>query len=78
MSDRASPSTGKPYGVKAVCDALDVARSSFYERKRRKRSKGRECKKRGPVPAVSDERLLVLIREDLASSPFTGEGHRKV
>ena len=78
MSDRASPSTGKPYGVKAVCSTLDVPRSSFYEKKRRKHAKGRKAKKRGPVPAVSDEKLLALIREDLAASPFTGEGHRKV
>ena len=78
MSDRQSPSTGKPYGVKAVCSTLDVPRSSFYERKRRKRSKGRKHKKRGPVPAVSDEKLLALIKRDLAASPFIGEGHRKV
>ena len=78
MSDRQSPSTGKPYGVMAVCSTLDVPRSSFYERKRRKRSKGRKHKKRGPVPAVSDEKLLAFIKRDLATSPFTGEGHRKV
>jgi len=64
--------------VKAVCSTLDVPRSSFYEKKRRKHTKGRKHKKRGPVPAVSDDKLLALIREDLASSPFTGEGHRKV
>jgi transposase InsO family protein len=27
---------------------------------------------------VSDEELLAKVRADLASSPFTGEGHRKV
>jgi transposase InsO family protein len=27
---------------------------------------------------ISDENLLALIRDDLAASPFTGEGHRKV
>lgn len=78
MSDRASPSTGKPYGVNAVCSTLCVPRSSFYEKKRRKRSKGRKAGKRGPKPSVSDDKLLALIREDLATSPFTGEGHRKV
>jgi putative transposase len=78
LSDEVSKATGKPYGVKPVCDTLDVPRSSFYEKKRRKRSKGRKHKKRGPVPAVSDDDLLVLIREDLAASPFTGEGYRKV
>jgi len=34
--------------------------------------------KRGPKPILSDEELLELIREDLAASPFQGEGHRKV
>ena len=78
MSDRQSLSTGKPYGVNAVCSTLCVPRSSFYEKKRRKRSKGRKAGKRGPKPSVSDDKLLALIREDLATSPFTGEGHRKV
>jgi putative transposase len=78
LSYEVSKATGKPYGVKPVCDTLDVPRSSFYEKKRRKRSKGRKYKKRGPVPAVSDDELLALIRCDLASSPFIGEGYRKV
>jgi putative transposase len=78
MSDRRSPSTGMTYGVMRVCETLDVPRSSFYEKKRRKHSKGHKHKKRGPVPSVSDEALLVLIREVLASSPFIGEGYRKV
>ena len=78
MSVEQSPSTGKPYGMERVCSTLDVPRSSFYEKKRRKHAKGRKAKKRGPVPAVSDDELLTLIRKDLAASPFIGEGHRKV
>ncbi len=34
--------------------------------------------RRGPKPAVSDEALLAAIRADIARSPWTGEGHRKV
>jgi transposase InsO family protein len=34
--------------------------------------------RRGPKTAWSDERLTELIREDLANSPWVGEGHRKV
>ena len=34
--------------------------------------------RRGPMPAVSDAALLAAIRADLARSPWTGEGHRKV
>jgi putative transposase len=78
LSSESSPATGRTYGVKAVCSTLCVPRSSFYEKKRRKRSKGRKAGKRRPKPSVSDEKLLALIREDLATSPFIGEGHRKV
>jgi transposase InsO family protein len=34
--------------------------------------------RRGPKPKISDEELLEFIKEDLDSSPFIGEGHRKV
>ena len=35
-------------------------------------------RRRGPTPALSDAHLLAAIRNDLARSPFQGEGHRKV
>lgn len=35
-------------------------------------------RRRGPKPEISDEVLLEAIERDLAESPFTGEGHRKV
>jgi putative transposase len=34
--------------------------------------------RRGPKPATSDTDLLAAIRADLARSPWSGEGHRKV
>ena len=34
--------------------------------------------KRGPKTAISDAALLELIRADLNTPPFQGEGHRKV
>ena len=34
--------------------------------------------RRGPAPAVTNEELYVLIADDLACSPFSGEGHRMV
>lgn len=34
--------------------------------------------RRGPRPTISDEALLAAIKADLGSSPFAGEGHRKV
>lgn len=78
MSERRSETTDKSYGARRVCSTLDVPRSSFCKKKRRERSKERKHKKRGPVPAVSGDELLVLIRGDLATSYFVGEGHRKV
>ena len=83
MSARTSPSTGKPYGVRRTCAAWGIPRSSFYSKTCPRPSCGDDetespKKKPGPEPKVSDSELSSLIREDLASSPFSGEGHRKV
>jgi putative transposase len=77
MSATISAATGKPYGIQRVCDAWEMPRSSFYTRKAR-RIESPVLQKRGPKTLVSDDELLTLIREDLATSLFTGEGHRKV
>lgn len=77
MSATISPTTGKRYGIQRVCSTWNAPRSSFYEQKAR-RAKSNSPLKRGPKTAVKDEELLELIRSDLASSLFTGEGHRKV
>src|ERR687894_2027005 len=75
-----SPATGRRYGVARVCGAWEVPRSSFYAARvaadgtRPPASPAR----RGPKPAVPDADLLAAIRADLARSPWTGEGHRKV
>lgn len=85
MSAATSPSTGLLYGVKRVCTAWELARSSYYawctERQDGAQSAAATVghrSKRGPLPAVSDADLLAAIRHDLERSPFTGEGHRKV
>ena len=36
------------------------------------------AKRRGPKPAISDQALLVAIEADLETSPWEGEGYRKV
>jgi len=77
MSREMSLSTGEVYGVERVCRAAGLPRSSYYGRKQRTQHP-RLQGKRGPKPKVSDESLLEAIREDLAASPFVGEGHRKV
>jgi putative transposase len=80
MAAATSPATGRRYGVARVCRAWEVPRSSFHAARvaadgaRPPASPAR----RGPKPAVSDADLLAAIRADLARSPWTGEGHRKV
>jgi len=77
MSATISAATGKPYGIQRVCDTWEMPRSSFYDRKARAITSPVPLK-RGPKTLVSDAELLALIREDIATSLFTGEGHRKV
>ena len=79
MAAATSPATGQAYGVKRVCTIWGVARSSFYDsRHQDARPPGRPAGRPGPKPALSDAELLAAIRRDLARSPWTGEGHRKV
>src|SRR3712207_6712050 len=81
MAEATSPSAGHRYGVARVCRVWEVARSSFYAARQAEADGTRpepSPARRGPRPAVSDEALLAAIRADLARSPWTGEGHRKV
>jgi len=83
MSARLSPTTGKPYGVLRTCAAWGIPRSSFYASQCPRPCPGEEVqgrgkRKTGPKTEISDDELLALIRDDLDSSPFIGEGHRKV
>ena len=80
MTAVASVGTGRRYGVQRVCSAFDVPRSSFYARRGPSTQSGPVTLlgRRGPKPHIPDEELLSMIRDDLASSPFQGEGHRKV
>src|SRR5215216_6905121 len=81
MAEATSPATGHRYGVARVCRAWEIARSSFYaarEAATDSTAPAERSTRRGPKPAVSDEALLAAIRADLARSPWTGEGHRKV
>ena len=81
MADVTSATTGRRYGVARVCQVWEVPRSTFYAAQQAgaaaagsKPSPAR----RGPKPTISDADLLAAIRADLARSPWTGEGHRKV
>ncbi len=78
MSRAASPFTGRRYGVVPVTREWEIARSSFYFRREIAAQPGRVLGRRGPKTAWSDAALLEKIREVIDTSPFYGEGHRKV
>lgn len=81
MAAATSPSTNCRYGIARVCEVWQLPRSSFYAARQQKADSVAPlaaASRRGPKPVVSDEALLAAIRADLARSPWTGEGHRKV
>jgi putative transposase len=81
MAEATSPATGRRYGVARACQVWEVPRSSFYvARQAGAEDTGAKARpaRRGPKPTISDQDLLAAIRADLARSPWTGEGHRKV
>jgi transposase InsO family protein len=78
MSQTTSVGVGKPYGLQRVCRVLDFPRSTIYARQAAAKVVPLCPQRRGPKPRVADADLLTAIRADLAASPFTGEGHRKV
>lgn len=81
MAEATSPASGQRYGVRRVCEAWDVPRSSFYAARTPKPDSTMPAPppaRRGPKPALSDAALLAAIQRDLETSPWTGEGHRKV
>lgn len=78
MSQSTSPSTNKPYGVAAVTAAWRMSRSTFYAIKARQARPDTPPAKRGPKTNYTDTALTELIRQEIAASPFHGEGHRKI
>jgi putative transposase len=80
MSCTASALAGRPYGVKLVCRTWEQPRSSYYVARQAQWQPVRffPAGKRGPKTPLSDAALVELIRADLNTSPFQGEGHWKV
>ena len=76
MSGTASPVSGKPYGLAAVCRVWRLARSGVY--RHQSPLPVVPLQRRGPMGPMSDDDLTAAIRAVLAASPFHGEGHRKV
>ena len=75
---REAACTGLAYGLRRVCAAWGMARSSFYAMTSGQHAEQPPAKRRGPKPAISDQALLVAIEADLEASPWEGEGYRKV
>lgn len=77
-----SPATGRRYPLTMICAVWRVARSSVYATSKAAAEPPRlrvvSSTKRGPKTTLSDVELLKEIRAVLKSSPFVGEGHRKV
>jgi len=81
LARRASPGTGRPYGLQRVCRLFGMARStaSYLKARQAVPPELRPVpRKRGPIGAATDDELVGHIRRVLAESPFTGEGYRKV
>ena len=57
---------------------LELPRSTIYAQQAAAKVVPLRPQWRGPKPKFLDAELLNAIRADLAASPFTGEGHRKV
>jgi putative transposase len=64
----------KAYPVQLILKAAGLSSAAWYGRSRAKAQKQRP----GPKPAISDEVLLAAVREDLATTRFHSEGHKKV
>jgi len=78
MSRTVSPSAGRRYGLALVCRVWEVARSSVYAERTRESSPSSEPRKRGPKTSWSDAQLTEMIKETITTSPWLGEGYRKV
>ena len=76
MSRTLSPSTQQLYGLARVAAAWGLPRSTYYARRDRWNHPA-EPRKRGPKTPFTDAALTGRIRQEIAASPFTGEGHRK-
>jgi len=64
----------KAYPVRVVLKVAGMSSAAWYTPSRAKPERQRP----GPKPLISDEELLVAIRQDLATSRFHSEGHKKV
>ena len=78
MKGSVSPSTGRRYPVTMLCAVFRVPRSTVYATAFEATVTPAAPLKRGPKTRTSDTELVEAIRAVLATTPFHGEGYRKV
>ena len=78
MSATMSPSAQQPYGIKRVCTVWNISRATIQRHKARALYSSTAAKTRGPKTCLPDAQLLEEIKNALLTSPFVGEGYRKV
>ena len=78
MSRAVSISARRRYGLARVCTAWGVSRATVHRHRRAANQPDAPRRRPGPEGAMSDADLAVRIRDPLSSSPFHGEGYRKV
>ena len=78
MSAATSPGTGSGLRPAAGLRRLGSGPLLVLRHDLRPARRAPPAKRRGPKPAISDQALLVAIEADLETSPWEGEGYRKV
>lgn len=81
MSRAYSISKRRRYGTARVCALWKIPRATMYRHRVSSSIAANEThppRRRGPTGAASDCVLLEKIRAVIASSPFSGEGYRKI
>ena len=74
-----SPSVRRRYPLATVCRIWGVSRATLYrQRGATAANEAHPPRRRGPRGAGSDADLLAAIQGVIGTSPFTGEGYRKV
>ena len=78
MSRTVSVSAKRAYGLVRVCRAWRLSRATVFRQLRAANEPKGPRRRPGPEGAMPDEALAAEIRRLLATSPFHGEGYRKV
>jgi transposase InsO family protein len=78
MSAELSAGTGRRYGLARVSRIWAVSRATIYRHRQRARELPPARRRPGPIGPMTDSALVAAIERLLKSSPFHGEGYRKV